>query len=158
MITPFDLSLLARAASAALLGAIIGWERERHGSPAGDRTLALVSLGSAVFAALSLEFFPGTPDRVVAAVVTEVGFLGTGVIIRPSSGPVRGLTTAATVWSIAALGTVIGLGRFALGLGLAGLILLILLWEHTAVASRLGMSNPQHRVDAGSDPCQGRPE
>jgi putative Mg2+ transporter-C (MgtC) family protein len=127
MITQPDWLVLVRAALAAVLGFIIGWEREHHGKPAGNRTYALVALGSAVFTAMGLVAFPVADDRIVAGVVTGVGFLGAGLIIRESTGEVHGLTTAASMWAVAGMGVVIGAGRYLLGVLLAILILGILL-------------------------------
>ena len=126
MIPEFDSLLPLRAALAAALGFVIGWERESCGSPAGDRTIALVGLGSAVFTTLALSAFPNQADRIVAGVVTGVGFLGAGVVMRQSTGEVRGLTTAASVWAVASIGVMIGTGRYLEGVLLAALILLIL--------------------------------
>ncbi|KDE97011.1 hypothetical protein Y900_027300 [Mycolicibacterium aromaticivorans JS19b1 = JCM 16368] len=153
--TEFDLILLARAALAAALGFVIGWERETCGSPAGDRTNALVGLGAAVFTALALDLFPQETGRVIAGVATRVRFLGAGVILRQSTGEVRGLTTAAGIWSVAALGVVVGAGRYWTGLILAALILLILVWEEIPGLARIGYNKrraAQRRTESGQDP------
>ena len=153
--TEFDLVLLGRGALAAALGFVIGWERETCGSPAGDRTNALVGLGAAVFTALTLDLFPQEAGRVIAGVATGVGFLGAGVILRQASGEVRGLTTAAGIWSVAALGVVIGAGRYWTGLLLAALILLILVWEEIPGLTRIGYNKrraAQRRRESGQDP------
>lgn len=77
-----DVIFLARAALAAALAFIIGWERESHGSPAGDRTHAMVALGAAAFTTIGVESFPATAEKLIAGVVTGVGFLGAGMIVR----------------------------------------------------------------------------
>jgi putative Mg2+ transporter-C (MgtC) family protein len=89
-----DLSILGRISLAALLGYLIGYERELRGSPAGDRTSALVALGAAGATALGVEKFPESAEKVIAGVVTGIGFLGAGFILRGEMGVVRGLTTA----------------------------------------------------------------
>ena len=98
------LDVFLRLGAAVLAGAIIGFDREIRDKPAGLRTLTLVSLGSAVFTLTAL----GTPDsisRVIQGIVTGVGFLGAGTIIRGrDEHSVRGLTTAASVWLAAAIG------------------------------------------------------
>ena len=132
--------MLGRAALAAALGFVIGWERETCGSPAGDRTAALVALGAAVFTALGAEAFSDATGRVLAGVATGVGFLGAGVILRQSTGEVRGLTTAASLWTVASIGAVAGLGYLLLAILLAGVVLLILLWEELPLLSRIGYS------------------
>lgn len=109
--------LLLRVAGAAALGGIIGIEREVSDQPAGLRTHILVSLGAALFTmtgAFGLGAFSETPERidptrVAAQVVTGIGFLGAGAIIRQGV-TVRGLTTAAGLWVTAAVGTAVGLG------------------------------------------------
>lgn len=141
--------VLLRAAIAAAAGFAIGWERETHGSPAGDRTLALVALGAAVLTALGMYVFPENADRIIGGVITGVGFLGTGVIMRDHSGEVRGLTTAACIWTVAAVGVVIGAGYYWLGLALAALVMLLLLWDRLTLTRRVGLvrrSEPKGRA------------
>jgi putative Mg2+ transporter-C (MgtC) family protein len=135
-----DMALVVRLLLASLLGGIIGLEREIHGRPAGFRTHLLVSLGSCLFCITSLEFyrlfgnFSGSgpmgvdPGRIAAQVVTGIGFLGAGAIIREKAA-VRGLTTAACLWVAAALGIACGIGLFYLAISvtvvaLANLLLL----------------------------------
>jgi putative Mg2+ transporter-C (MgtC) family protein len=99
-----------RVVGAALLGALIGWERETHGRDAGVRTHAAVAVGSCVFAIISV--FVGL-DRIAAGVVAGVGFIGAGVIMQ-DRGNVVGLTTAATLWATSAVGLSMGYGLFLL--------------------------------------------
>jgi putative Mg2+ transporter-C (MgtC) family protein len=122
-----DMALVGRLLLASLLGGIIGLEREIHGRPAGFRTHLLVSLGSCLFVISSVEFyrifgnFSGgvpvgvDPGRVAAQVVTGIGFLGAGAIIREKAS-IRGLTTAACLWVAAALGLACGIGLFYLAI------------------------------------------
>jgi putative Mg2+ transporter-C (MgtC) family protein len=112
---------------AAFLGAVIGLEREIHGRPAGFRTHLLVSLGSCLFVITSIKFytvfgnFSGSgpvgvdPGRVAAQVVTGIGFLGAGAIIREKFS-VRGLTTAACLWIASAIGLACGVGLFGISM------------------------------------------
>jgi putative Mg2+ transporter-C (MgtC) family protein len=104
---PLDdqLEIIGRLVLAALFGGIIGLERELRGYPAGIRTLALVTMGSLLFTDVSQLL--GGNDRVAAGIVTGIGFLGAGVIVREGY-TVRGITTAATIWSAAAIGMAIG--------------------------------------------------
>lgn len=138
MIPEVDLLLLLRASLAAALGLVIGWERESCGTPAGDGTIALLGLASAVFTALAPGIVSNQADRIVAGIVTGVGFLGAGVVMRHGTGEVRGLTTAASVWTVAGVGVVIGTGRYLQGVLLAALILLILIWEALPIVSGIG--------------------
>jgi putative Mg2+ transporter-C (MgtC) family protein len=133
-----ELIFIARAALAAALAFVIGWERESRGSPAGDRTFAMVSLGAAAFTAIGIESFPATAEKLIAGVVTGVGFLGAGMIVKDSAN-VRGLTTAAGIWAVASIGVVIGAGEYLIGVGLTALILLILTWERLPYLSQVGV-------------------
>lgn len=122
----FDATLLVRIGLAALFAFAIGWEREfRRGSEVGDRTFALVSLGAAAFTAVGVENFPGTAEKVMAGVVTGVGFLGGGMILR-EGGVVRGLTTAAAIWATAAIGMLAGVGELLVAALVTVLVILIL--------------------------------
>ncbi|OPL18257.1 MAG: hypothetical protein AVO35_05255 [Candidatus Aegiribacteria sp. MLS_C] len=124
-----------RLLMAALLGSLIGLEREYHGRPAGLRTHMLVSIGAAMITMSGIlvagmfaesRIPPGAEvSRIVAGVVTGIGFLGAGAIVRTSDF-VRGLTTAACIWFVAALGVVIGLGEFLLALSGTGIAILVL--------------------------------
>src|SRR5437867_2172522 len=108
-----ELEIIGRLALAGLLGGLIGLERELRGYPAGIRTLALVALGSCLFTDISQLL--GGDDRVAAQIVTGIGFLGAGVIFREGLG-VRGITTAATIWSAAAIGMAIGVRLYVVGI------------------------------------------
>jgi putative Mg2+ transporter-C (MgtC) family protein len=105
--------IVGRLALAALLGGIIGLERELRGYPAGIRTLALVTLGAALFTDVSQVL--GGDDRVAAGIVTGIGFLGAAVVFREGYS-VRGITTAATIWSAAAIGMAIGVELYIVGI------------------------------------------
>jgi len=124
--TTFSDALL-RLALAAALGGAIGLEREYHHKPAGLRTNMLIALGSALFSVLSIELgaAAGSPDRVAAQVVTGIGFLGAGAILR-SGENIHGLTTAATIWVNAAIGMAAGLGLHVIATGAAALTLIVL--------------------------------
>jgi putative Mg2+ transporter-C (MgtC) family protein len=115
-------TLSGRLALAFLLGGLVGWERERGDKPAGLRTLILVSTGSALFALMSLlviEMTQGTtpsdPLRIVAGIAQGIGFLGAGTILV-TRGAVHGLTTAASIWATAAIGTACGFGFWHIAL------------------------------------------
>lgn len=127
-------SMLGRIGLAVLVGGVVGLERESAHKPAGLRTLALVSVGSCLFALLSLDLVGSWPAmaqlrldpiRVVAGLMGGIGFLGAGAILQ-SRGSVEGITTAATIWVAGALGLACGLGSYALAVAGAGVALLIL--------------------------------
>jgi putative Mg2+ transporter-C (MgtC) family protein len=118
-LTGNDLILFLRVLVAFILGGAVGFERERHNQPAGFRTHMLVAGGAAAFVVASIYGFepPGGSEatdvsRVAAQVVTGVGFLGAGTIWRTKAS-VRGLTTAASIWMVAAVGMLSGTGHFA---------------------------------------------
>lgn len=132
MATPVtELEMVGRLVLATALGFVIGLEREAAGQSAGERTHGLVALGSAAFTLLSIAAFPGSdPARVAAGIVTGLGFLGAGTIVKGGADrTIQGLTTAAGIWAVGAVGVAIGSGSYMLGLGSALLIGLLLLSE-----------------------------
>ena len=120
-----DLEIFARIVIAFLLGALIGWERERHGISAGIRTYGAIALGAAVFGVLSISLVGADPSRIAAQIVTGIGFLGGGVIFRQGDY-VSGLTTAATLWATAAVGLAVSFGLYLISILTAILIYLLL--------------------------------
>jgi putative Mg2+ transporter-C (MgtC) family protein len=133
---------LVRLALAAVLGGAVGLEREYRHKPAGLRTNMLIALGSALFSILSVELGAGagSPDRIAAQVVTGIGFLGAGAILR-SGDHIHGLTTAATIWVNAAIGMAAGLGSYTVATVAAGITLVVLVllpWMEAFVDKRRG--------------------
>jgi putative Mg2+ transporter-C (MgtC) family protein len=124
---PSDLELLGRLALAALLGGIIGAERELADQPAGLRTHILLTIGSCLFTLISAYGFgdQSDPSRLAAQIVTGIGFLGGGAILRHGLN-VRGLTTAASIWATCSLGVAVGVGRYLLAAGATVLIVITL--------------------------------
>lgn len=121
-----DLEIFARVVVAFLLGALIGWERERHGISAGIRTYGAISLGACVFGVLSISIPGSDPSRIAAQIVTGIGFLGGGVIFRQGDY-VSGLTTAATLWATAAVGLAVAFGLYLISF-LTSILLYLLLY------------------------------
>lgn len=108
--------------AALLCGGIIGFEREALGKAAGLRTCMLVCIGSTIFTAISLllaDIFGGDPTRVASQIIPGIGFLGAGVIMREFGRGITGLTTAAIVWTVAALGMMVGAGLIFTAVGVA---------------------------------------
>ncbi len=142
-----DLSL--RLVIASLLGLAIGFEREIHGHPAGLRTHMLVSLGAGLFTVLSAEGFghgtsstPVDPTRIAAQIVSGIGFLGAGAILKEGI-VVRGLTTAASLWATAAVGMAAGAGEQLIAT-VAAAVILISLWPINVLSERLhGTAHPE---------------
>ena len=139
-----ELEVIGRLLLATILGFVIGLEREAAGQAAGERTHALVALGSAAFASLSVTAFPGSDSsRVAAGVVTGLGFLGAGTILKGDNAHVRGLTTAAGIWAVGAVGVAIGAGRYIVGLATAFIAVCVLLSERVLrIGDRLARRGP----------------
>jgi putative Mg2+ transporter-C (MgtC) family protein len=129
---PVELEVSLRLLLAAALGAAIGYQRERAGKPAGLRTHVLICLGAALFTVTSTFGFGEAAEhtRVAAGVVTGIGFLGAGAIIRGGHGIVVGLTTAATIWVVAAIGIAAGTGLYLISAVVTAIVLIVLLLPH----------------------------
>jgi putative Mg2+ transporter-C (MgtC) family protein len=126
---PSDLELLGRLLLAAVLGGAIGAERELNDQAAGLRTHMLLTIGACLFTLVSAYGFgagPRDPSRLAAQVVTGIGFLGGGAIVRHGL-TVKGLTTAASIWATASVGVAVGAGQYLLGVGGAVLVSVTLL-------------------------------
>ncbi len=119
---------IVRILIALAIGAIIGLEREYRSKSAGLRTMILVSLGSCLFTLLSMRIgYPSSPDRIASNIITGIGFLGAGVIFKEENR-VTGITTATTIWMVAALGMAIGAGHFqAAFVGVAAVIVVLVM-------------------------------
>lgn len=139
------LDLLAKLLLAAVLGAAVGWEREQAGKPAGLRTNILICLGATLLTdvGMALSADRGDPARMAAQIVSGVGFLGAGTIIQ-SRGKVSGLTTAATLWVVAAVGIALGTGQYGAAV-LTTLVVLLVLYPLRRLAEK---------ADAGPDAAE----
>ncbi|MCM1331137.1 MAG: MgtC/SapB family protein [Bacteroides sp.] len=140
-------SSIFKLALSLLLGCLVGFERKRKGQIAGVRTFALISMGATLAMILSIyvpqEYLGlknGDPGRIAAQVVTGIGFLGAGAIIQ-MKGSVRGLTTAAGIWIIAAIGMAVGVGLYSLALAATALVLVVLLF----------IERLEHHINAGAE-------
>lgn len=129
------------------LGALVGYERKRKGQTAGVRTFSLIAMGATLAMILSIyvpqEYLGlknGDPGRIAAQVVTGIGFLGAGAIIQ-MKGSVRGLTTAAGIWMVAAIGMAVGVGMYLISVVATLLILFIL----------VQLEKFEHRISLGSE-------
>ena len=140
-----QLDISFRLLLAALLGAVIGFEREIHDHPAGMRTHMLVSLGSGIFTVLSIVAFAGPvapngsiptdSSRVASQIVSGIGFLGAGAILKYGTS-VRGLTTAASLWATAAVGMACGAGSWLIA-AVGTAIVVFSLWPLNLVINRM---------------------
>ena len=128
---PDELLMIARLLLAGALGGLIGFQRERVGKEAGIRTLALISIGSALFTVLSISGFDAPdPSRVAANIVVGIGFLGAGAIIHRDQGVIEGMTTAATIWVAAAIGIAAGTGLSFIAVAATAIVLVVLVLPH----------------------------
>jgi len=147
-----QVDLSVRLVIAAGLGLAIGFEREIHGHPAGLRTHMLVALGSALFTVLSIRGFMGEaggapvdPTRIAAQIVSGIGFLGAGAILKDGI-VIRGLTTAASLWATSAVGMAAGAAEYVIA-AVAAAVILVSLWPINAIADRLhGSSMPEMQL------------
>ncbi len=128
-----EIEILVRLLEAALLGGLIGFERERAGQPAGLRTHIILAVGASLAMCLSInlamQFRPdvpnGDPARLAAQVVSGIGFLGAGAILRYGTS-IKGLTTATSMWTLAIVGMAVGAGYYLVGAGVTAFLLLVL--------------------------------
>jgi putative Mg2+ transporter-C (MgtC) family protein len=124
-----EIEMMLRLLLAAALGALIGYQRERSKKPAGLRTHTLISSGAALFTIASMYGFGigADPARIAAGIVAGIGFIGAGVIFHRQGGIVEGLTTAATIWAVAAIGLAAGAGLYIIATLTTAIVLAILL-------------------------------
>src|SRR5215510_3958262 len=123
-----DPTIALKLVLAAILGGIIGIEREIRDKPAGLRTNILICVGSALFMSISTkvaEMLGGDPTRIAAQIISGIGFLGAGAVLH-SHGFVLGLTTAATIWVVAGIGMALGSGMYSLAVFVTGMSILTL--------------------------------
>ena len=154
---PLQLDLSVRLIVAAALGLAVGFEREIHGHPAGLRTHMLVAVGSGLFTVLSAYGFgegtaaaPIDPTRIAAQIVSGIGFLGAGAILKDGI-VIRGLTTAASLWATSAVGMAAGAGEYIIAAVATGTIL-VSLWPINMLAERLhGTAVPEVQLRLSMD-------
>lgn len=122
--------IISRIGLATVLGYLIGVERELHGKVVGTRTISLIVIGTALYVLMSPTIIGGDNSRIIAQVVSGIGFLGAGIIFKDGDS-VKGLTTAATVWCAAAVGGLCGFGMFAEAiLGTIAIVTINLFFKH----------------------------
>lgn len=151
-----NLELILRILSSAIVGGIIGIEREAHNRPAGFRTHILVTMGAALIMLISTQGFPGMegkfdPSRIAAQVVSGVGFLGAGTIII-TGHEIKGLTTAASLWVCAGVGLAIGAGFY-----MGGLVTALIVFISLSVLSRLEHKLVSNKYKITNIVCRERP-
>lgn len=130
------LGLISKVCLAMALGYLIGLEREWHGKVVGTRTVSLIAIGSALYVLMSPTMVNGDNSRIIAQVVSGIGFLGAGIIFKHGVS-VKGLTTAATVWCAAAIGCLCGSGMFAEAVvGTVAVMIVNLFFKHQLAGKR----------------------
>ena len=140
MLTDVEVSIftvLWHSGLAALIGLAIGWERRASGSPVRARILALVAMTATALTAIGLQMSLSDLSRILAGLLSGVGFIGAGVLMGGDKGEVRGLTTAAALWATTGVSIVIGLGYVVAGLVLALLVYCIISWDDWPLFARL---------------------
>jgi putative Mg2+ transporter-C (MgtC) family protein len=145
---PTEIALLARVAVGFALAFAIGFERELRGSPAGDRTFALVGGASAAVTATVAHISP----QALGGLITGVGFIGAGVVIQYRDAFVRGVTTASAIFATAGIGIVVGTGHLGLGAATAALMLVVLELRNIPLFHWLDARNYRDRFRDDDDP------
>jgi putative Mg2+ transporter-C (MgtC) family protein len=146
------LALLVRILVGFVLAYLFGFERQLRGSVAGDRTFSLIGAAAAAITSVAAKSSP----QAIAGIVTGVGFIGGGVVLRGQMGMIRGVTTAATVFAAAAVGIVVGFGHLLLAVITTALLLLTLELQHIPVLKRLDAASyaghfQNDRVEVNTD-------
>ncbi|GAC1368155.1 MAG: hypothetical protein NVSMB4_21630 [Acidimicrobiales bacterium] len=153
--THHELILLGRVLLAFAISFVIGFERELRGSPAGDRTYALVGTGAAAIVAVTERISP----QAIGGVVTGIGFIGAGLVFREGSRNIRGMTSAATIFAVTAVGVVTGTGHWLLGVLLGVILLVDLELRNIPLLARLDARRYQHMArDDLAPPGTGPPQ
>jgi putative Mg2+ transporter-C (MgtC) family protein len=161
IVEALQLGLLLKLGLATLLGGVIGLERELSGKPAGLRTNILICIGATLFTVVSLHMLPlgqGGLDasRIPAQIVSGVGFIGAGAILH-ARGSVTGLTSAATIWVVAAIGMALGSGAFVEAVGTA-ILVMVVLWGLRSVERLVGRQSARSTVLVHARPEANAPD
>ncbi len=155
--TAVEWTIVLRAVIAGLLGYLIGWERNVFGEAVRARAIALAATTAAILVALTQAYYPEEIARVVAGVVTGIGFLGAGAILRSPSGEVRGHTTAAGLWAMSAIGMAVGAGHELLGILVALVLYTIIAISEWPLLTRLRQVRAQKQAEAVHKDAQQSP-
>lgn len=124
-ISPLEIEIVIKLVLSAILGVMVGFEREIHGKPAGLRTHVMVCVGAALFSIVSYMIGSGEPSRIAAGIVTGIGFLGAGMIFH-TENRITGLTTAAELWVLGAIGMSVGFGMYFAAIATTLLVMFVL--------------------------------
>lgn len=153
------LTVLGRSLLAAVLGFTIGWERRASGSPVRARIIALVALSTAALTSMGIQMAADELSRILAGLLTSIGFIGAGVIMRNGSGEVRGLMTATSLWAMTVVAILIGAGFVLLGILLAAVVYVVIAWDDWPAATRFHQRRvAQKAKTAGSEEQVAEPQ
>jgi putative Mg2+ transporter-C (MgtC) family protein len=137
MLSESEIIIILRTNLAVLLGLAIAWERKVTGAPVRGKSIVLATMTCAALTATSIQVFGDEAARVVAGIVTGIGFLGAGMILRSATGEVRGQTSAAGLWTMSLVGITVGSGHEILGIILTIMAYVIIAWEDWPLVTRL---------------------
>ncbi len=137
MLNEFEITIILRTNLAVLLGLAIAWERKASGAPVRGKSIVLATMTCAALTAISIQVYGDGAARVVAGIVTGIGFLGAGMIMRSATGEVRGQTSAAGLWTMSLVGITVGSGHEILGILLTIMAYVIMAWEDWPLVTRL---------------------
>ena len=137
MLSESDIIIILRTNLAVLLGLAIAWERKVTGAPVRGKSIVLATMTCAALTATCIQVFGDEAARVVAGIVTGIGFLGAGMILRSATGEVRGQTSAAGLWTMSLVGITVGSGHEILGIILTIMAYVIIAWEDWPLVNRL---------------------
>jgi putative Mg2+ transporter-C (MgtC) family protein len=151
---PPEATVILRVLIGTALGFILGFERGLRGSPAGDRTFSLIGAAAAAVTAVSYQHSPQT----VAGVITGIGFIGGGVVFHGEGSLIRGITTAAAVFVMAAIGILVGTGEALAGIVLTLLVLFVLEVRHLPILRWFDSQYYEGRFKQDSDAPRNPPQ
>lgn len=152
MLSETEITIILRTNLAVLLGLAIAWERKASGAPVRGKSIILATMTCAALTATSIQVYGDEAARVVAGIVTGIGFLGAGMILRSASGEVRGQTSAAGLWTMSLVGITVGSGHEILGIILTLMAFVIMAWEDWPLITRLKRQLARRKAQQAESP------
>jgi putative Mg2+ transporter-C (MgtC) family protein len=137
MLSELEVIIILRTNLAVLLGLAIAWERKASGAQVRGKSIVLATMTCAALTASSMQAYGDEAARVVAGIVTGIGFLGAGMILRSATGEVHGQTSAAGLWTMSMVGIIVGSGHEILGILLTIIAYVIMAWDDWPLVTRL---------------------
>jgi putative Mg2+ transporter-C (MgtC) family protein len=158
MLSESEIAIILRALLATFLGSIIGFERRAAGVPVRGRIITMTTMTAAALTAVGAEYYPMHVSRIAAGVVTGIGFLGAGAILRTATGEVHGQATAAGIWTMSCIGIIVGAGQEVVGILLTAMVYLILAWDEWPVVSQMKQRWAKRPTNDAESKGSGEPE